>query len=784
MRLQSRFLIFLFPLVLVPLILNGYITHNHLEQILSAEDQRQSQFLRNQVHWNLEVAADDSADYLQEMLSYPELAAAFDRAPPALQQALDRFVTQHSEVAFVRVHSPGGDTLISGRKELTTRLPPKPVTGVQFWDGNLYWVSQARQAAGFQLELGVALSPLENFIQQTRQSSHVLLLLLQDQQLLSDDLSLQHIMTTASLQNQSTVHWRSNRYRVHLHPLIETLQLVSLTPTIAMESAKEALYNNLSYVAMAAGLISLLVLHRLVASLVTGPLQRFQFLIQNIINGDYKGVRLVQQNDEIGQLSRSFETMRQHLRDTSAHIEELAYYDALTGLPNKVSFIDTIQHLIEKSQLCGQQAAILFLDLDNFKHINDGLGHEVGDELLMLVSNRLKDCIRSQDAVASAGRLASQSSDSVIARLGGDEFTVVLSKIHSPEEAAKVATRVLQKLAQPFELQGSDVFVSASIGISIYPKDGRTPETLLKNADTAMYAAKASGKNNTRFYDSKMNKPVLERIELEASMRQALANDEFVLFYQPKVPLYGEPRFEFETLMRWRHPEKGMISPGLFIPLAEETGYIQNLGDWAIEQTCRQIEFWNRQGYNNVTVSTNLSPAQLNYGMPLQTIKQALSRFDVRPEQLEIEITESGLMQNETHAIELLNDIKALGVRIALDDFGTGYSSLAYLLKFPIDTLKIDRTFIRDIDAQPESLMVLESIIGLAKRLQLHVVAEGVETKEQLDLLQQRHCDYIQGFYFAKPTEPPAAMAFFQQHFAGREANPKPSNIKQLGIKL
>lgn len=778
MKLQTKFLAILFPLVVVPLLLIALVSRHYFEEMVATTTDQQSKILTDQLAWSINVGNSQALDLVDEITRYPSLKAAFsviNEQPQALQSAIETFQHLHPKLHGVEIASAEGITLAqAGISDLTTtpsnNLTNQPeVSSV----GNHFYLTTATHANvstepqhGYTIKAVVKLDQLESLIENMRRKAHIILLLLNNNnQVLSGDQSIFDLLKTLTIQNNKLIQWQGNRYILNTQPLAQNLKMLSLTPTLNLESSSEALYSKLSYIMILAGLISIVVLHRGVASLITNPLKNFHLQTRNIINGDFNTLKPLRRADEVGELSRSFESMRAHLQDTSHQVEELAYFDTLTGLPNKVSFIDTIQHLIEKSQVSGHQVAILFFDLDNFKHINDGLGHEVGDSLLMQVSSRLKECIRSNDVLTKSNHIALHEADSMIARLGGDEFTLVLSKIDSPDQATKVAGRILKRLSMPFQLEDNQVFISASIGISIFPKDGRTPEALLKNADTAMYAAKSSGKNVSRFYDSKMNKPMLERIELEASMRSALTNNEFILYYQPKVPLFGAPRFEFETLMRWQHPEKGMISPGIFIPLAEDSGYIQNLGDWAIEQTCKQIEHWNSRGIKNITVSTNLSPVQLNYGNPLQTIKRCLASHDMEPQQLEIEITESGLMQNEKHAITVLNDIKALGVRIALDDFGTGYSSLAYLLKFPIDTLKIDRTFIRDIETNHESLKVLELIIGLAKSLNLHVVAEGVETKEQLDMLQIRECDYIQGFYFAKPCEPEQSMAFFERYF-------------------
>ncbi|RLT98573.1 MAG: diguanylate cyclase, partial [Ketobacter sp.] len=629
MKLQTKFLVILFPLVVVPLLLNSYITRHHFAEMMSESVDQQNNILKEQVLWNADMATHSTQELLAEMLSYPELVEAFKKRqeqPELLQPRLEQFQKHHPRLRFVEIVAADEAVIAQAGTPHPINSSTDQSTFFDF-EHQLYLQEYHHAgngiAAGLTIRTIVRARQLETFIQKTRRTSNILLILLDHGRVLSKEESIKQLLLNSDIQNGISLLWNSNNYLVNKTNITNQLEMVTLTPTVEMEASGEALNNMLFYVAMTAGLISLLILHRSVATLVTIPLHRFHTLTHNIINGNFKPVKVVNREDELGELSKSMETMRQHLQDTSEHIEELAYFDSLTGLPNKVSFIDTIQHLIEKSQVSGHQVAILFFDLDNFKHINDGLGHEVGDELLMQVSGRLKECIRSHDVIAPSNHLALHDADEVIARLGGDEFTLVLSKINSPEEAAKVAARILQKLSKPFVLHDNDVFISASIGISMYPKDGRTPEDLLKNADTAMYAAKASGKNHSRFYDSKMNKPVLERIELEASMRSALANNEFILYYQPKVPLFGDTRFEFETLMRWNHSEKGMISPGLFIPLAEDSGYIQTLGDWAIEQTCRQIEHWNRKGYKNVSVSTNLSPVQLNYGNPLQTIKQA-----------------------------------------------------------------------------------------------------------------------------------------------------------------
>ncbi|MCG8535803.1 MAG: EAL domain-containing protein [Pseudomonadales bacterium] len=775
MKLQTKFLSILVPLILAPLLLVSITAHQVLKSNVQDNSQTQTQIIADQLEWKISKSEELANQYINELQNSYVLNR--DR----IETEINTFHALRPGITNISAKDVNGMQLAHSGKHLDDVIHQAPLAlgSLVLTKSSGYFVVYRQavklltsNAESIIVELTLHLPELGQFIEATRRNSHIVIVLRDKAGTpFTQDRSLKTLFSGTSFsentqsKNAEPIQWNQKQFLVSNKTISNDISMEVLTPTLNVRSATDKLNALLSYIAIGAGLLSVAILHKSIAALVTSPLARFQRHTQNIVKGNTVPVNSLNRSDEIGDFARSFDEMRQHLLSTTEQIEELAYYDTLTGLPNKVTFIDTIQNLIEKSTVTGHQLAIVFFDLDNFKHINDGLGHEVGDNLLMEVGNRLKECIRSHDIISREAPTNGNDGNSMIARLGGDEFTLVLSKINSPEEAAKVANRILQRLGAAFDIGDNELFISASIGISMYPKDGKTPEALLKSADTAMYAAKSNGKNNYHFYNANMNKPVLERIALESSMRSALENQEFILYFQPKVPLDQEPCFAFETLMRWKHPEKGMVSPGLFIPLAEDTGYIHNLGDWAIEETCKQIESWNDQGYKNVSVSVNLSPVQLNYGNPIQTIKHCLEKYRLSPSQLEIEITESGLMQNEKLAISLLNDIKALGVRIALDDFGTGYSSMAYLLKFPIDTLKIDRAFINDIESNPESLMVLEAIISLAKNMNLHLVAEGVETKEQLEILQARQCNYIQGFYFAKPTEAQEAIHFFNSYY-------------------
>ena len=772
MKLQRKFLSVLIPLVLVPLVLACWLVHRHLQGIAQEHATEQMSLLADQARQTLIQGEENGQALLQRLLELPVLH----------QAELEKFIADHPAVLQIDLVDSQGQRLLSASSLINTLTPFTPANGQDSGRRILRHPGQsipllqiARRMEGPTPRyciLTIRLDFFSRFIDNVRRNLHVLLYLTDAQY---EWLSGSRDYTASALfpsRPTQTVLMDNQTWFVSEQTLAPDLKLIGFTPDIKIQSNIEQLDRLLSYIAIIAGLFAVLVLHSAVASFVTRPLGQIRRMTDALANGNLETLDEMElpkpdKRDEIAELAASFGTMHDNLRQSSQQIEELAYFDTLTGLPNKVTSIDSMQQLIERAQLKGQQLAILFFDLDNFKNINDALGHQIGDILLMQVGARLKECIRGNDLMQ---RSAGSGDDSeLLARMGGDEFTLVLPDIHSTGQAAKVAERILGKLAQPFKLQDHSVFVSASIGISLYPKDGQTPEALLKHADIAMYAAKAKGKKNFQFYDPGMHKSMTERLALEASMRSALENNEFVLFYQPRVPVQGQQRIEFEALMRWQHPEKGMISPAVFIPLAEESGYIQELGNWALETACRQLEAWNRQNIPNVSISVNLSPAQLNFGNPLQTVQRCLRQFAIEPAQLELEITESGLMQNESHAIDVLCKLKETGVRIALDDFGTGYSSLAYLRRFPIDTLKIDRSFIRDLEQDPESILVLESIIGLAQNLKLEIVAEGIETEHQLTILEQRGCDFIQGFYFAKPTPAPESMQFFERYFSRQQ---------------
>ncbi len=421
---------------------------------------------------------------------------------------------------------------------------------------------------------------------------------------------------------------------------------------------------------------------------------------------------------------------------TQERLHFLAHHDLLTELPNRAMLIERLNHAINRTQSTNEPLAVIFLDLDRFKIINDTLGHNAGDQLLQKVADRLRPCVRKRDTVA---------------RIGGDEFVILLENIKDIASITSVASNLLDTLAQPFLLEGRELFVTSSIGIGVYPQDGEDSNTLLKNADTAMYRAKEHGRNNYQFYSADMSTRSLEKLTLETDLRHALDRDQFKLFYQPLVDLKNGMIVGLESLLRWQHPELGLISPDDFIPILEETGLIITVGEWVLRTACGQNRQWQNSGLPTLPVSVNLSARQFSETNLAEQISTILKETQLAPTCLHLEITESVIMNNAASTYNILDELNRLGVHLAVDDFGTGYSSLSYLKRFPIDVLKIDRSFVRDITTDPDDASIVSTVITLAHSLKLKVVAEGVETEEQALFLRNGSCDIAQGYLYSKP---------------------------------
>ena len=437
-------------------------------------------------------------------------------------------------------------------------------------------------------------------------------------------------------------------------------------------------------------------------------------------------------------------------KDTEEQIRRLAYFDTLTGLPNRLLFTEQLHKALADAKREGQQVAIMFVDLDHFKRVNDTLGHGAGDELLRVVSARLAHSVRPLDVI---GRDASQREGNSIARLGGDEFIIMLSELHGATDAAAVARRLVAALTEPVVIQCTELYISASVGIAMYPYDGVDIDTLLMNADTAMYRAKEAGRGGFQFYDRSMNARALERLVMEAMLRRALERNEFVLHYQPRISLETGCIVGAEALIRWQHPERGLVSPREFITLAEETSLVIPIGDWALAEVCRQSAAWQAQGVKPVPVAVNLASTHLRERNLPDLVTRVLQNNNLAPRLLEIEVTESILMADPELSVETARRLKEIGVHLSIDDFGTGYSSLSYLKKLPISALKIDQSFVRDLATDPDDAAIISAIIAMAHSLKLKVVAEGVETEAQRAFLKEHGCDEFQGYLISRPVE-------------------------------
>ncbi|WP_438433350.1 putative bifunctional diguanylate cyclase/phosphodiesterase [Gorillibacterium sp. sgz500922] len=417
-------------------------------------------------------------------------------------------------------------------------------------------------------------------------------------------------------------------------------------------------------------------------------------------------------------------------------LQKLAYRDPLTGLYNRSMFVDQLAVSAEAVNGKGMQLGLLFLDLDQFKYVNDTMGHSLGDSLLTMVAGRIKQVLPD---------------DALFARMGGDEFTILLPEIKHTDRAAEIAEAILHVMRQSFPLNHQEIFVTMSIGISVYPEDGADPEALMKNADTAMYRAKEQGRNNYQFYSPVIDSHGHRRLKMETMLRHALEREEFLLLYQPRLdPRTGE-LVCVEALVRWIHPEFGLLPPSEFIPLAEDTGLIVPLGEQVLRLACKQRSRWVAQGFPEFNVSVNLSARQFRQTDLPETIAKVLKEFGLGPEWLELEITETAAMQDVHFAALMMRVLKEMDLRIAIDDFGTGYSSLNYLKRFPIDVIKIDRSFIKGIEQEPDDAAIVHAIIAMAQTMKLQVTAEGVETPEQYEYLKMLGCDEIQGFYVGQP---------------------------------
>jgi diguanylate cyclase (GGDEF)-like protein len=532
--------------------------------------------------------------------------------------------------------------------------------------------------------------------------------------------------------------------------------LLAVMPEAEFLLASRNLAVSVAAVMFIAILVTTILLFLILRALVINPINKLGKAAQAIGAGQFPQGLDICRTDEIGSLANAFKDMSEKLQHSNTQIRHLAYHDSLTGLPNRRMFLDYVERALSHARRYNKTFALLFLDLDNFKQVNDTVGHDAGDQLLREVAERLTTCIRAEDYVARG----ETDLDNTVARLGGDEFIILLPNISQSYQAAKVAERIVHALVKPIIIRQKEFYISTSIGITAYPEDGTDVDGLVKNADIAMYRAKQQGKNNYQHYTESMHQHMVDRLNLERALRKAVERKEFELHYQPQIDVRTGKVLGVEALLRWRRPDTELLVPHAFIGLAEQTGLIEPIGEWVLKEACQQARIWQDLGLNSIQVAVNIALCQFRKGKLENLIERILAETDLAAHRLTVELTETSIIDVQASALETLMALKDQGVHISLDKFGSGYSSLGALRSFPIDTVKIDRRFIQGIDQSEDDAAIVMAIIAMSCNLNLRVIAEGVETENQLTCLRNNGCTVVQGYLISKPLTADEMTAF------------------------
>jgi diguanylate cyclase (GGDEF)-like protein len=807
MRLQAKILLFLAPAILIAMLTLGWVAYIQLRDFSEEKTFYQMTTLLDQIQhhtWSrlamakahVELLA--NSELLKRYLLSVEQDESFRLTQKSLRNLFDDYRSAFPDYAEISLFLPDGYEAIrsTDRVRHNVKWPNnrRDFQAMQPANANLYttvfrdsnnetthlligkviYLSQAAASNSRSAEpqgylmITTTLDFLEEQVREN-QIGKTGYLLLADRQgnvifgnekgqtypVLSQDL-LDRVLTSTTHQEVLRTNLLNKSVLIQIAALPGNMFLLAVMPEAEFLLASRNLAVSVATVMFIAMLVTTILLFLILRALVINPINKLSKVAQAIGAGKFPHGLDIRRADEIGSLANAFKDMSEKLQHSNAQISHLAYHDSLTGLPNRRMFLDYVERALSHARRYNKTFALLFLDLDNFKQVNDTVGHDAGDQLLREVAERLTTCIRAEDYVARG----ETDLDNTVARLGGDEFIILLPNISHSYQAAKVADRIVHALVKPIIIRQKEFYISTSIGITAYPEDGTDVDSLVKNADIAMYRAKHQGKNTYQHYTESMHQHMLDRLNLERALRKAVERNEFELHYQPQVDIRNGKVLGVEALLRWRQPDKGLLVPHAFIGLAEQTGLIEPIGEWVLKEACQQGRIWQDLGFSTIQVAVNIALCQFRKGKLEDLIKRVLAEADLAPHRLTIELTETSIIDVQASALETLIALKDQGVHISLDKFGSGYSSLGALRSFPIDTVKIDRRFIQGIDQSEDDAAIIMAVIAMSCSLNLRVIAEGVETENQLTCLRNNGCTVVQGYLISKPLTADEMTAF------------------------
>ena len=804
MKLRSKFLLFTLPMILLPLLIASSLSYVYLKGATHRLSivQLESSLLQlgSDTHARLKLAVSNvslfaNADKLKAYVSLDQLSDS-----PALAgevtYALTEFIKAFPNYSEIALFGKDGRLLESVsdvfeqhdfqtrfiRQMIDARLDHHEGVWIPDQDGNIYYliahaikridmgnqyIKNRSENIGY-LFISVDMRFLHDLIKEGVQKQGIAYFL--SNQL--GEVVFTPVGANSSVEAESSVvlkkqikqiissrsssinqyNGESGTYYGGYKRLIQDLYLVGMIAESDMVVSSAMFKTYVTWFLVVTMLISYILLRSQINSLITTPIDILRKLLVKFKKGEYDHDVSALGSEELTLLAEDFKDLSKGLSESTETVKTLAYYDSLTGLPNRITFNANLKKALNHCERTQSVLGLLFIDLDNFKTANDVYGHQAGDELLKETATRLESCLRGADVVSRKVETSSEWGNDIVVRLGGDEFTIILTDIEQAHQASMVAQRVVDVLSHPFEIAGAEINIGASIGIAMYPVDGTTADRLIKSADLAMYEAKQKGRNNYKFFTKALNEAVAKRLEIESLLRHAIEHDEFFLVYQPKVRLKDGEVVGFEALVRWNHPEMGVLLPAQFIPVAEDSGMVIDIGRLVIEKVCQQLGLWQNEGLGSTKIAINFSSLHLMQNGILEDIRETFSKHSQSLDNIEIELSEDALIADVNNGVELLNQLNMMGVESALDDFGAGCSSLVFLRKFPVKLIKIDRSYIENIETNLKDRDVLNAMIELAKALSFDVAIEGVETIEQLKIIQKMRCDYVQGFYFSEPV--------------------------------